>query len=383
MTKDIFPQWLFKEISDKQMLLIAEKVFDGQRLNSSDALYLYQSAPLGILAFLANHVREKKNVKKVFFNHNIHLEPSNICVFNCNFCSYSRLPGKGGWEYSLDEMLKMVEEKAIEGITEVHIVGGVHPDRDIYFYGELLKKIHALKPNVHIKAFTAIELDYMIKKAGMTMEQGLSFLKECGLQSIPGGGAEIFDPEIRGKICNLKSTGELWLKMHRAAHLEGLPSNATILYGHIESYEHRIDHLYQIRKLQDETGGFNAFIPLKYRNKNNRLSHINEAPVTEDLKNFAISRLFLDNIMHIKSYWPMLGIPLTQIALSFGVDDVDGTINDTTKIYSMAGSEEQKPVLTTSRIIEMVHQSNFIPVERDSIYNEIKVYETSFESGIN
>lgn len=383
MSNSAMPRWLLGEIKDLRLKEITHKVFDNQRINQADALFLYQSAPLGILALLANYVREQKNDKKVYFNHNFHLEPTNICVFNCNFCSYSRLPGKGGWELSMDEMLKTVEERAVEGITEVHIVGGCHPDRDVYFYGSLLNSIRKLRPQLHIKAFTAVELDYMISRTQLSLDEGLEYLKDNGLQSIPGGGAEIFDPEIRSKICNLKSTGQLWLRIHEAAHKHGIPSNATMLYGHIESYEHRVDHMSQIRDLQDQTKGFNAFIPLKYKNKNNRLSHINEVAVTEDLKNFAIARIFFDNIEHIKSYWPMLGIPLTQLALSFGVDDIDGTINDSTKIYSMAGSTESNPVLTTSRIIELISLSGLIPVERDSIYNQIKIHTPGVENNAN
>jgi aminodeoxyfutalosine synthase len=352
---------------------IADKILHLQRITPEEGLLLWQQAEPGLLGMLANHVRENKNGNVAYFNRNIHIEPTNICVNNCRFCSFSKKEGEEGWEFTVDEMLDKVK-KAEPSITEVHIVGGVHPDRDLHYYGHLIKEIKKIRPDVHVKAFTAVELDFMIKKAGYSTEEGLKKLKAYGLDSIPGGGAEIFDEEIRKQICSRKNTSEQWLAIHETAHRLGIPSNATILYGHIENYSHRIDHLNRLRKLQDKTGGFNAFIPLKYRNKNNEMSQISEVSAIEDMKNFAMTRIFLDNIPHIKAYWPAIGKPMAQLALSFGVDDLDGTINDSTKIYALAGAEDKHPDMNTEEIIELIKQVNRTPVERDSVYQVIKEY---------
>jgi len=350
---------------------IADKILNLQRITPEEGLLLWQQAEPGLLGMLANHVRENKNDNRTFFNRNIHIEPTNICVNNCRFCSFSRKPGGDGWEYSEEQMLDRVRNAGLF-ITEVHIVGGVHPDRDLHFYGHLISEIKKIRPDVHIKAFTAVELDFMIKKAGYSTEEGLKKLKEYGLDSIPGGGAEIFDEEIRKRICSRKNTSEQWLAIHETAHRLGIPSNATMLYGHIENYAHRIDHLDRLRKLQDKTGGFNAFIPLKYRKQNNEMSEIGEVTAIDDMKNYAMSRIFLDNIPHIKAYWPAIGKQMAQLALSFGVDDLDGTINDSTKIYSLAGAEDKHPDMNTEEIIKLIKQVNRTPVERDSVYRVIK-----------
>jgi aminodeoxyfutalosine synthase len=257
-------------------------------------------------------------------------------------------------------------------VTEVHIVGGVHPSYDLHYWGSLIRKIREYRPSIHIKAFSAIELDYMISKAGLTIEEGLMILKEYGLDSIPGGGAEIFDEELRKNICDDKSSSELWLKIHETAHRLGIPSNATILYGHIENYTHRIDHMERLRRLQDRTKGFNCFIPLKYKKANNSMSYLGEVSITEDLRNYAVSRIYLDNFPHIKAYWPMTGKEAAQLALSFGVDDMDGTIDDTTRIYSMAGSEEDSPSMKTEEICNLIREAGLLPVERDSVYKHVK-----------
>lgn len=353
---------------------IAEKVYGDQRITDEEGLYLFENGSLGLVGSLANYIREKKHGGKVFFNRNFHIEPTNVCVFSCNFCSYSRLYAKReeGWEMSIAQMLDMVKQYDGRPITEVHIVGGVHPKMDLAFFAELLKAIKAHRPGLHIKAFTAVEYDYMFRKAKMSAEEGLRFLIEAGLDSIPGGGAEIFHPEIREKICADKVNADGWLHIHETAHRLGLHSNATILYGHIEKYTHRIDHMRRLRELQDRTGGFNTFIPLKFRNKDNDMSHVPESTTIEDMRMFAIARIYLDNFPHLKAYWPMLGRQNAQLALSFGVDDIDGTIDDSTKIYSMAGAEEQSPAMSTEELVTLIRQANRTPVERDTLYNEIR-----------
>ena len=358
---------------------IAEKIQANERITDEEGQLLFEKAPLGFVGSLANFIREKKNGNKVFFNRNFHIEPTNVCVFSCNFCSYSRLYAKKeeGWELSIEQMLDMVKKYDGKPITEVHIVGGVHPKMNLQFFADLIKAIKAHRPDLHIKAFTAVEYDYMFRKAKMSVEEGLQFLIEAGLNSIPGGGAEIFHPEIREQICADKVDANGWLLIHETAHKLGLHSNATILYGHIEKYEHRIDHMRRLRDLQDKTGGFNTFIPLKFRNRDNAMSHVPESVTTEDMRLYAIARIYLDNFPHLKAYWPMLGRQHAQLSLSFGVNDIDGTIDDSTKIYSMAGSEEQNPAMTTEELVTLIRQAKRIPVERDTLYNEIKNYETT------
>jgi aminodeoxyfutalosine synthase len=238
----------------------------------------------------------------------------------------------------------------------------------------MIREIKKIIPEIHVKAFTAVELDFMIKKARLSIKEGLIKLKEYGLDSIPGGGAEIFNEKIRAEVCDEKSSSELWLNIHKTAHQVGIPSNATILYGHIESYADRINHMSRLRDLQDETGGFNTYIPLKFRKENNRLSYIGEVNTIEDLKNYAVSRIFLDNFDHIKAYWPMIGKATAQLSLSYGVDDIDGTIDDSTKIYSMAGAEDTSPTMSSEELIALIKEVKRIPVERDTVYNVVKEY---------
>jgi aminodeoxyfutalosine synthase len=279
-----------------------------------------------------------------------------------------------GWELGMEQMLDIVRKYDGQPVTEVHIVGGVHPKMNLEFFCELLSKIRAHRPDLHIKGFTAVELDYMIRKAKLSIEEGMLKLKEAGLQSLPGGGAEIFHPDVRNEICADKVDGTGWLHIHETAHNLGMHSNATMLYGHIETYAHRIDHMSRLRQLQDKTGGFNCFIPLKFRNGDNDMSHIKESTIIEDLRLYAISRIFMDNFRNLKAYWPMLGRQTAQLTLSFGVNDLDGTIDDTTKIYSMAGAEEQSPSLSTEQLCDLIHAVGKTPVERDTLYNEIEVY---------
>ncbi|PZP45817.1 MAG: aminofutalosine synthase MqnE, partial [Pseudopedobacter saltans] len=335
---------------DEELKKIGKKVIGGVRISDEDGIALFEKGSLNFVGALANFVREKKNGNRTYFNRNFHIEPTNVCVFTCAFCSYSRLykNREEGWEFSEDQMMHIVRSYDNQPVTEVHIVGGVHPKLNLPFFIELLKKIKAHRPSLHIKGYTAVELDYMFRKAKVSVAEGLTMLKEAGLESLPGGGAEIFAPEIREKICADKVDADGWLEIHRTAHTMGMHSNATMLYGHIESYADRIDHMRRLRDLQDETGGFFTFIPLKFRNQNNDMSHIPESTVTEDMRLYAIARIYLDNFPHLKAYWPMLGRDNAQLTLNYGVDDLDGTIDDTTKIYTMAGSEEQSPSMNTN-----------------------------------
>lgn len=353
---------------------VADKIYNGQRIDFEEGLLLFREGPLPFLGSLANFVREKLHGNQTFFNRNFHIEPTNVCVFTCNFCSYSRLYAhrEEGWELSIEDMLNIVRKYDGKPETEVHIVGGVHPKMNLYFFADLLKAIRAHRPDLHIKGFTAVELDYMFRKAKLSVEEGVRVLKEAGLDSIPGGGAEIFHPDIRRQICADKVDADGWLKIHEAVHQAGMHSNATMLYGHIEGYEHRIDHMERLRALQDKTGGFNTFIPLKFRNGDNDMSHVPEASVVEDLKMYAVARLYMDNFPHLKAYWPMLGRKNAQLSLAFGVDDIDGTIDDTTKIYSMAGAEEQRPAMSTEEIVALIRQVKRQPVERDTLYQVIQ-----------
>ncbi len=356
-------------------IYIAEKVFAGERLTDEEALSLFESNNLALLSKLSLYVRQKINGRRTFFNRNFHIEPTNICVFTCSFCSFSRKLGEeGSWEMSLDDIRLIAKKYLGSGVTEVHIVGGVHPKRGVEYYSSIIKAIKEILPEIHVKAFTAVELEVMFARSKISIIEGLKKLKDAGLDSIPGGGAEIFDRSIREKICKTKATSEAWLKIHEAAHTLNIPSNCTMLYGHIEKYEHRIDHLKRLRDLQDKTKGFNTFIPLKYRHENNDLSHLSELPEEEDLKNYAVSRLYLDNIPHIKAYWPMIGRSIAKKSLLFGVDDLDGTIDDSTKIYSMAGAEDQHPTMSTDQLVTLIKESGLEPVERDSVYNCLKTY---------
>lgn len=361
---------------DPGMRQIALKVLNGDRITPSEGLQLFERGEVAFLGALANFVREKKNGNVTYFNRNFHIEPTNLCVFSCKFCSYSRTfkNREDGWELSEEQMLDKVHSYDGQPVTEVHIVGGVHPKMNLEFFEGLIRKIKAHRPDLHVKAFTAVELDYMFKKAKVSIEEGLKRLRDAGMDSMPGGGAEIFDETVRAEICGDKCSSDVWLQIHETAHRLGMHSNATILYGHIESYENRIDHLERLRQLQDRTGGFNTFIPLKFRNQNNEMDDVPEVNVTEDLRCYAVSRIYLDNFKHVKAYWPMIGRQTACLTQSFGVDDLDGTIDDSTKIYSMAGAEEQTPSLTTGQLVELIRQSGRTPVERDTLYRVVRDY---------
>lgn len=361
---------------NQQLQSIGYKILNKERISFDEGVALFEQASLSYVGALANWVREQKHGHKTYFNRNFHIEPTNVCVFSCAFCSYSKLYAhrEEGWELSIEQMMHIVKSYDGKPVTEVHIVGGVHPKMNMDFFLELLRTIKAHRPELHIKAFTPVELDYMFRKAKVSVEEGMRMAHEAGLDSLPGGGAEIFHPDIRKKICEDKVDADGWLAIHKAAHELGMHSNATLLYGHIESYWHRIHHMDRLRSLQDETGGFNTFIPLKFRNKDNDMSNVAESTIVEDMKMYAVSRLYLDNFNHVKAYWPMLGRKNAQLTLSFGVNDIDGTIDDTTKIYAMAGSEEQTPTMSTADLVQLIKQVRRQPVERGTLYNEIKDY---------
>lgn len=377
MIQDSSVEMILRQNSlDVRLKTIAEKVVNKERLTEEEGVLLFEKGEPGYLGSLANHVRQRLHGDKVYFNRNFHIEPTNVCVFTCNFCSYSRQykHRDEGWEMSIEQMLDMVRKYEGQPVTEVHIVGGVHPKMNLEFFCETVSRIRDMRPDLHIKGFTAVELDYMFRKAKLSVKEGMQKLKDAGLQSLPGGGAEIFHPDVRRVICEDKVDGEGWLEIHKTAHQLGMHSNATMLYGHIEKFEHRVDHMSKLRNLQDETGGFNCFIPLKFRNKDNDMSDIPEVSFIEDMRLYGIARIFMDNFRNLKAYWPMLGRQSAQMTLSFGVNDLDGTIDDTTKIYSMAGSEEQTPSLSTEQLCDLITAVGKTPVERDTLYNELKVY---------
>lgn len=356
--------------------VIAQKVKDKKRINFDEGVYLYEHAELSYLGILANFIREEKHGDKTYFNRNFHLEPTNLCVYDCKFCSYSRLikQKEEGWALTMEEMLDVVKKYDDEPVTEVHIVGGVLPQYDVTFYAALFTAIKKHRPGLHVKALTPVEYHYIFKKAKIDYATGMKLMKDAGLESMPGGGAEIFDPEIREQIAKDKCTGEQWLAIHEEWHKLGMRSNATMLYGHIEEFKHRVDHMEKLRQLQDKTGGFQTFIPLKFRNQNNQMSNVTEVSVIEDLRNYAIGRIYLDNFDHVKAYWAMISRETAQMSLNFGVDDIDGTLDDTTKIYSMAGAEEQNPAMSTEELVELIKQVDRKPIERDTLYNVVKDY---------
>ncbi len=367
---------LVEATKDKELQRIANKIINQERILFDEGVTLFEKGSLSWLGTLANFVREQKHGDKTYFNKNFHIEPTNVCVFSCKFCSYSKLYAnrEEGWELSIEQMMHIVKSYDGKPVTEVHIVGGVHPKMNLAFFIDLLKAIKGHRPELHIKGFTPVELNYMFKKAKVTTEEGMKLAHAAGLDSLPGGGAEIFHPEIRQQICEDKVDADGWLNIHKVAHQLGMHSNATLLYGHIEKYWHRIDHMERLRQLQEETGGFNTFIPLKFRNQDNEMSHIAESTTIEDMRMYAVSRLYMDNFAHIKAYWPMLGRQNAQLTLSFGVNDIDGTIDDSTKIYAMAGSEEQTPTMSTADLVRLIKQVKREPIERGTLYNEIKNY---------
>ena len=349
---------------------IRERVAAGLRITDEECLQLYASSDLIGLGQIANSIREKKNGKKAFFNINRHLNYSNVCYVACKFCEFGQPKNSPkAYHLSLDEMKKTAAIAQDQGATELHIVGGLHPDLKFEYYEELLRELKQVAPKLHLKAFTAVEIDYFSKISRQTIEKTLERLREAGLSSLPGGGAEILGERVRKQICKNKISGERWLEIHRIAHRMGIRSNATMLYGHIENDEDRVDHLKKLRDLQDETGGFMTFIPLCFIPFETQMAHLPEPTGLTDLKQIAVSRIYLDNFDHIKVYWIMTGIKIAQLALSFGADDIDGTVTQE-RIVHMAGAKTPE-ALSVDSIKGLITEAGRVPVERDTVYNTL------------
>jgi aminodeoxyfutalosine synthase len=360
---------------DKELFPIIDKVFSEKRLTSDDALKLFNSTDILTIGFLANYTAEKKNGKYAYFVINRQINPTNICVLDCKFCAFAQMDKNDpkAYEMSYEQILEKAKHAVENGASEVHIVGGLHPDWDFEKYLNIVSLIKKNFPSLHIKAFTAVEIDYFSKLSGLSYEEVLIKLKEAGLGSLPGGGAEIFSPDVRRIIAPKKLGYKKYLEIHKIAHRLGLHSTTTMLYGHVESYKDRVDHMEKIRQLQDETGGFTCFIPLAYQPENNDLPVSDYTTGVDDLKTIAVARLFLDNIPHIKAYWVMIGEKTAQIALNFGADDMDGTVMEE-KIAHFAGAksptQQQK-----EKLIRLIKEAGKIPVERDTLYNHVRVYD--------
>ena len=355
---------------------IRDKVLAGTRLSDDDALRLLEAKDLAAIGALANHVREARHGDLTFYNRNVHLNPTNVCVATCKFCSFARKDDQvasEGYTMSLDEAVEKVLSRRPLGITEVHMVAGLHPTLPWDYYTELLRRIHAAWPELTIKAFTAIEIHFWAEKYGKSYEQVLRELKAAGLVTMPGGGAEIFASRVRRKICDDKATAEQWLEVHRTAHRLGIRTNSTMLYGHIERLDERVDHLRRLRELQDETGGFQVFIPLAFHPEHNMIGKAFPKPTGYDaLRTLAVARLYLDNFDHVKAYWVSLGERLAQTALAFGVDDVDGTVLEE-RIYHMAGSTVPQ-ALSERTLHELIRAAGRVPAERDSLYRVLRIH---------
>lgn len=355
------------------MVSITEKVRAGERLTDQEALFLFAEPDLLAVGELAAFVNERKNGKRVFFNVNRHINHTNICVNRCKFCAFSRTDDQeGAYCYDLEEIRRRAEEALAQGATEIHIVGGLHPDLPYDFYLEMLRTVRDVSSNLHVKAFTAVEIDYLATLSGQDVAGVLQDLKGAGLGSLPGGGAEILRKEVRDQLCPEKISGERWLEVMAAVHRAGLKSNATMLYGHIESLADRVDHMARLRELQDRTGGFQVFIPLAFQSENNPLGHLKNPASggVDDLKTLAVSRLYLDNFQNIKAYWVMLGEKIAQTALCFGVNDLDGTVVEE-KIGHDAGASSPQ-TMTRDDIVRMIRAAGRMPVERDTLYNELR-----------
>lgn len=358
----------------KELELIREKILAGERLTPEDGLVLFHTNDLLFLGELADYVNRKKNGHNVYFIVNRHLNPTNICINRCELCAFSRDEGDpDAYVIDIKQALKASEQAVKDGATEIHIVGGLHPSLSFDYYMELISSIKQRFPSLHIQAFTAVEIEYFSRITGLSVRDVLLRLKEVGLGSLPGGGAEIFNAKVRTKICGKKISGEKWLEVMRNAHSVGLKSNATMLYGHIENYEDIIDHMSKLRELQDETQGFQSFIPLAFHPENTKVSRRFMTTGVEDLKVIAIARLYLDNFKHIKAFWIMLGEKLAQISLNFGVDDLDGTVVEE-KITHSAGAQTAE-FLPKEELIRYIKSAGRVPVERDTLYNILRIYD--------
>ena len=367
-------------VDNCSMELIEQKVFSGERLSVEEGLYLDASADILQLAKLANHVREIKNGRYAYYNVNTHLNPTNICVYRCNFCAFrADLKSERGYLMENAQIAERALEARARGATEIHVVGGLHHQRQFDWYLDVLRVIHETTPEIHIKAYTGVEINWFAFLTQKSTRWVLEQLMEVGLGSLPGGGAEIFHPEVRDKICEHKADSDEWIRIHQEAHELGLRTNATMLYGHIEESRHRIDHLCQLRSLQDKTGGFQTFIPLAFHPENTGLDHLDKPSGLFDLRTIALSRLMLDNFPHIKAYWVMLGVKTAQIALSFGADDLDGTVVHE-KIYHDAGAETPQ-ALTVDEIGHLIREAGREPVERDTLYRHVVRSKDRWESG--
>jgi aminodeoxyfutalosine synthase len=366
--------------ADRRLAVVREKVEAGQRLTFDDGVFLSEQADLLTLGDLANLVRQRKNGNFAYYNVNTHLNPTNVCVYRCTFCAFrADLKSPKGYVMTDEQILERAAEANRRGATELHIVGGLHHQLPYEWYLNVVRIIHQAHPRLHLKAYTAVEWDWFHRLTGRPTKDLLAEFKEAGLGSLPGGGAEIFNPEVRDKICEHKADADAWLRIHREAHELGLRSNATMLYGHIEEARHRIDHLCRLRQLQDETCGFQTFIPLAFHPDNTRLSHIPKATGLVDLRTMAVSRLMLDNFPHIKAYWVMLGIKTAQVALSFGADDLDGTVVHE-MIYHDAGSDSPQE-LSVADIRRLIVEAGRVPVERDTLYHEVIRKEDRWQTG--
>ena len=356
----------------KELRRIAEKVEARQRISEDDALQLYQSQNLNALGILANVVRERKNGNCATYIHNRYINYSNICLLSCQFCAFAaKKRDAHAFERTIDDIVETVRQALDLGVTEVHMVGGLHPSLKKTWYLELLREIRALDPKLHIKAFTAIEIRHLaLRVFRLSIHDTLQVLREAGLGSMTGGGAEIFDASVRDQICRGKETAEEWLDAHRTWHKMGGRSTCTMLYGHIETLVHRVDHLRQLRELQDETGGFTGFVPFAFEPQTTVLSHIKAASAIEQLRNLAVSRIYLDNIDHLTAYWVSMGLPLAQVSLSYGVDDLHGTILEE-KIFHMAGATTPQQQ-TRSALESAIREAGREPVQRDSYYRHIR-----------
>jgi aminodeoxyfutalosine synthase len=358
------------QISDARLEPVAAKVLAGERLNAADGLALFQSHDLLAVGWLANLVREKKHGNICYFNVNRHINPTNVCVAHCRLCAFGRSPeAPGAYTFALDEIFQRASEGVAEGATEFHIVGGLHPDLPFDYYLELIRGLKQRFPQVHLKAFTMVEVGYYSRISKLSIRDTLLAMKNAGVDSLPGGGAEIFHPRVRKVICDHKVSGQMWLQIARTAHEIGLRTNATMLYGHIETAEERVDHLLQLRDAQDQTHGFVTFIPLAFHPANTALAHLPSTTGIDDLKTIAVSRLLLDNFDHIKAYWIMLTPRIAQVALRFGANDLDGTVVEE-KIYHDAGATTPEH-LTRAELERLIRAAGRVPVERDTLYNAV------------